>query len=300
MRFGSLETTTTKATLLVVLAGLGFGTMPFFTRSLTEAGMASYAIEFYRYGVIVLIFFPSMLNANIRKSTIGWGILAGVLVGFGWIGYSEALKVAPVASVSVIYTTYPVFTLLIGWVWFRDKPSRRAVIASIFIISAGMIGLSPSEFSADHLPALFMALTAPLTFGLFINILAHKLWELPPFARIACFSLGAVVGLLPLVALSDLEHVVPHNVEGWWLVIGIASLTALIPQVLYNTFAPVIGAARTSMAGSIELPTNFLIGWLAFSEAIGPGQWIALLLVIGAILMTPAQSPRKPAAESLP
>jgi drug/metabolite transporter (DMT)-like permease len=76
-------------------------------------------------------------------------------------------------------------------------------------------------------------------------------------------------------------------------VAGIALGSALIPQLLYTVAAPVIGTARTAVAGSVELPTMFLVGWFAFAEPVGRGaQWLACGIVIAAIALTPGKAIR--------
>jgi drug/metabolite transporter (DMT)-like permease len=42
-------------TCLVILACFCFGTIPYFAKSLTDSGMASYAVAFYRYGLSALV-----------------------------------------------------------------------------------------------------------------------------------------------------------------------------------------------------------------------------------------------------
>jgi drug/metabolite transporter (DMT)-like permease len=95
-----------------------------------------------------------------------------------------------------------------------------------------------------------------------------------------------------LLLLSNPEAVLPQSVEDWQLVAGLALGTALIPQLLYTAFAHRIGAARSAVAGSIELPTMFFIGWFALGEVIGVAQWLACALVTIAILLTPARATR--------
>jgi len=62
--------------------------------------------------------------------------------------------------------------------------------------------------------------------------------------------------------------------------------------------SPMIGTARTAMAGSIELPVMFAVGWYFFGEALHLSQAVALGLVLAAILMTPGQRARSIAADS--
>jgi drug/metabolite transporter (DMT)-like permease len=288
-----LERDTLLPTCLVVLACFCFGTIPYFAKSLTDAGMASFAVAFYRYGLSAAVLLPLLLRlpaASLR--TVAWGVLSGITVGLGWVGYVSALKTVPVSTVGVLYMTYPVFTLLIGWMWFRDTPSKRAASAALMVVAAAVLASSPAVVETRHLPAMLISLAAPISFGFGINVLIHKLTPLRPIMRVGSFSLGASLSLLPLMLLAAPGTVMPQSIDGWWLVGGLALGTALLPQLIYTNFAPVIGAARAAMAGSIELPTMFLVGWLMLGESIGVPQWIACLLVTLAILVTPARATR--------
>ena len=40
----------------------------------------------------------------------------------------------PVSTVGVLYMTYPVFTLLIGWIWFRAVLSNRAMTGAKMVM----------------------------------------------------------------------------------------------------------------------------------------------------------------------
>ncbi|MBT8436076.1 MAG: DMT family transporter, partial [Gammaproteobacteria bacterium] len=256
----------------------------------TDAGMAPYAVAFYRYGLSALVLFPLILRLlREQKKTAVWGILSGVSVGLGWIGFVSALKSVPVSTVGVLYMTYPVFTLLIGWIWFRDVPAKKGITGALMVITAALIASSPAAVEPRHLPAMLISLSAPITFGFAINVLIHKLTSIRPIARVATFTVGASISLLPLIALSAPATVLPQNASDWQLIAGLALGTALLPQLLYTTFAPRIGAARSAVAGSVELPTMFLIGWYTLGEVIGVGQWVACLLITLAILMTPAR-----------
>ena len=279
-------------TCLVVLACACFGTIPYFAKSLTDAGIASYAVAFYRYGLSAIVLLPLLrVPAELRR-TVAWGLASGVSVGLGWIGFVAALETVPVSSLGVLYMTYPVFTLLIGWIWFRDLPSKRAVSGALMVVMAALLATSPAAVEPRHLPAMLLSLSAPISFGFGINVLIHKLTPLPALSRVGTFSVGAATSLLPLLLLSTPDEVLPRSADQWWLVAGLAFGTALLPQLIYTTFAPMIGAARSAVAGSVELPMMFLVGLLFLGETIGVPQWIACLLVTVAIVMTPARATR--------
>ena len=280
-------------TTLVLLACFCFGTIPYFARSLTDAGMASHAVAFYRYGISALVLFPLLLRLPRSKwKTMFWGMASGAFVGLGWVGYVNGLKTVPVSTIGVLYMTYPVFTVLIGWAWFRDKPSSKAIIGASIVLLAALLASSPAAVEPQHLPAMLVSLTAPVSFGIGINILVHKLIPLSPIKRVASFTVGASLSLVPLLIVTDPQAVLPHTPAGWQLIAGLAIGTALVPQLVYTAFAHRIGAARSAVAGSIELPTMFFIGWFALGETIGPAQWLACLLITLAIVLTPPRATR--------
>ena len=285
-------------TTLVLLSCFCFGTIPYFARSLTDAGMAAHAVAFYRYGISALVLFPLLLRLPRSKwKTILWGLASGACVGLGWVGYVNGLKTVPVSTIGVLYMTYPVFTILVGWAWFRDKPSFKALCGASIVILAALMASSPAAVEPQHLPAMLISLTAPISFGIGINILVHKLMPISPIDRVASFTVGASLSLIPLLIVTNPQAVLPQSPAEWQLIAGLALGTALIPQLVYTTYAHKIGAARSAVAGSIELPTMFFIGWFALGETIGAVQWLACLLITLAILMTPARAMRNLATQ---
>ena len=280
------------ASLGVLFASLCFGVLPYFARGLTEQGMPPHVIAFHRFTLAAVVLSPLLVRNRHKARAIRWGLGAGAAMGLGWIGYVAALRSAPVALVGVLYMTYPVFTLLIAWVLFQTKPTLRASGAAGLIILAAFVASGPAAVDSDVLPALLLSLAAPMGFGLGITVLVYRLTALPPMARIAAVSLGSVLGLLPLVVTSDPSALVPEDGQGWVLLAGIALGTALIPQLVYSICAPIAGAAQTAVIGSIELPTMFAVGLLAFGESISPGQITACLLILVAILSSSRDSRR--------
>jgi drug/metabolite transporter (DMT)-like permease len=117
------------ATVGIILASVGFGLVPYFARSLTAEGMAPHAVAFFRYAIAATVLLPFVWQARAHWTALLWGLCAGVAMGVGWIGYVRAVEVAPVSTVGVLYMTYPVFTLLIAWLVFGDRPggSGRAL-----------------------------------------------------------------------------------------------------------------------------------------------------------------------------
>ncbi|CUK01927.1 carboxylate/amino acid/amine transporter [Ruegeria denitrificans] len=213
-------------------------------------------------------------------------------MGLGWIGYVTALEKLPASTVGVLYMTYPVFTLVIAWAVFADAPTRRALLAAGLIVLAAVIAGSPASVPAEHLPTLLLSLAAPFGFGFGICVLVHRLARIAPLARIASVSLGSVLGLAPLILGAEAGELLPEEQSDWLLIVGIGLVTAFVPQLIYTICSPVIGASQTAVIGSIELPTMFAVGFLAFGETITLPQALACALVLGAIAITRSRKTR--------
>lgn len=280
------------AVMGVFFASICFGLVPYFSRGLTEQGVAPYAVAFYRYIVAAVVLCPLLFTHRKAWREIVWGLSAGAVMGLGWIGYVTALKTLPASTVGVLYMTYPVFTIIIARALFADAPTRRASIASGLIVLAAIIAGSPASVPIEQLPLLVMSLAAPCGFGFGICVLVHKLSRIAPLARIASVSVGSILGLAPLVLRSDIAELLPGNRSDWLLIVGIGLITALVPQLIYTVCSPVIGTSRTAVVGSVELPTMFAVGIFAFGEAITSPQAIACALVLGAIAITRSRKTR--------
>ena len=276
----------------VLFASICFGFVPYFSRGLTEQGIAPYTVAFYRYILAAVILLPTLWKHRLKWREIVWGLAAGAVMGLGWVGYVTALKTVPASTVGVLYMTYPVFTIILSWAVFADPPTRRSLLAAGLIVMAAIVAGSPASVPSEHVPALLIALAAPFGFGFGIVVLVHRLSRIAALARIASISLGAVIGLAPLILSSEVGDVLPKHANDWGLIVGIGLVTALIPQLIYTVCSPIIGATRTAVIGSIELPTMFAIGVFAFGEAITTAQAVACGLVLGAIFLTKSRSTR--------
>lgn len=276
--------------MMVALSTIGFGLAPLFTKAMSNAGFASPVVPFYRYLFVAILLLPALTFTPEKRATSFLAMSTGFAMAFGWITYVEGLKSIPVATMGVIYMTYPLFTLLIGMLWLRQVPSRRAILAALLILMAALIALSPASVESDMIKPLLLSFLAPLTFGYAVVTITDKLITLTPVERLAGMSFGATLGLLPLILSLDPSVVIPSQLNDWLLVFSFAIVTAFLPQFLYIVGAPFIGSAQTAIVGSFELPVMFVVGWLAFGEQITLLQYVAGVLVVSAIWMTSDKS----------
>lgn len=278
--------TPATATLVVIAACVSFGMVPLFARLLLESGMSPAAIGFFRYAFSGIVMLPFLPLARAKRREAVRLIGAGVFMGLGWISYLNALETVSVAAVGLVYMTYPVFALLLAWLLVRQTPSARAWAGCALVLTAALI-VFDGTLTDTASWSLLLSLPAPVMFALIIVVLTCLTPTLSSLEKLACGMVGSMIGLAPVVAMTDPAAFVPRDGDVWLTILAMGLTTALIPQLLYTLAAPKIGPGRTAAAGAVELPTMIALGWIAFGEVVGPREIIASALVLAAILLVP-------------
>ena len=277
----------TAATFLVVVSSIMMGSVPVFARELTDAGLSAVSVSFYRnmFGAVVL-FHLLRFDAARRSATL-WALVAGLGMGLGWTAYVRAVEVVPVSTAGVVYMSYPLFAIVLARVLFRVTPTRRAMVSGMIVLLASVVAMGP-ELGGDA-EVMVVALAAPLSFGFAVAVLTERLASLRPIERVAPIAFGSTIGLFPIMATQPFDASIPKSLSAWVLALSIALFTAIGPQWMYSSAAPRVGPARAAVAGSVELPMMFLVGYLWFDEALTWQQGLAGLMVLGAILVVPSR-----------
>ncbi|MCR9073796.1 MAG: DMT family transporter [Alphaproteobacteria bacterium] len=278
--------TPATATLVVIAACVSFGMVPLFAKLLLESGMSPAAIGFFRYAFSGIVMLPFLPLAEAKRREAMRLIMAGVLMGLGWISYLNALETVSVAAAGLVYMTYPVFALLLAWLLVRQIPSGRAWGGCALVLVAALI-VFDGDLTGTASWSLLLSLPAPALFALIIVVLTCLTPSLSSLEKLACGMVGSMIGLAPVVAMTDPAAFLPRDGNVWLTILAMGFATALIPQLLYTVAAPKIGPGRTAAAGAVELPTMIALGWIVFGEVVGPREIIASILVLAAILLVP-------------
>jgi len=217
-----------------------------------------------------------------RSATV-WGLGSGAAMAVGWVAYVRAIETGDVAVAGVVYMTYPLFTVAALAAVFGMRPSMRQLGGGLLVALGAVVALGVG--GGGGLP--LVAFLAPATFGFSIAVLTERLIRLDPFERLGAVAVGASITLLPVLIALPADEVVPASVSSWLWVVGLGIGCALLPMLLYAACAPTLGAARSAVAGSAELPTVFVIGAVFFGEAIRVQHLLAAGIIVVAIVITP-------------
>jgi drug/metabolite transporter (DMT)-like permease len=276
---------------LVALGAIGFGLMPLFARTAYADGLSALSLLSWRFAfafACLLPFLPKLLAAKTDT-------LVAVLAGAGYMGinlfYFLALERLTVALTVLILFTYPLFTILIGWLGFREKLTWQNAAAAVIVLLAAILILAPTGLykseSGDAVDpvGLGMAFVPPAAYALFVHIAAKRLSRMTIPVRLGGVFLGGLIAMVVLGLIMEGRIAAPASAAGWGAAIALALLSTVFALGLLLYGAPIAGAERTAVAGASELVTALIVGALAYNESLSATTLIGATMIIGAILL---------------
>ncbi|WP_161958679.1 DMT family transporter [Ferruginivarius sediminum] len=274
---------------LVTLAGAGFGLNPLFARALYAEGLSPELAVFVRFAPMSVVLLP-VLPALLRQWRLALvGLAAGAAMAVGTLAYFHALTVLPVSLAALIYFTYPLFTILIGWLALGRPMTRESTVAAALVLAACALVVSPRGLDAAQLRAVALCFLSPLGFALIIHALSTWLTPMPLWSRMCAGIWGHMLVLVPAMIFMAEGPFLPRGPQGWSALVGLATVAALLPQIAFSVAAPHAGPERTAIGGSAELLTSLAVGWVALEEAVQPQAVAGATLLMAALFIARRQ-----------
>jgi drug/metabolite transporter (DMT)-like permease len=278
-----IETASQRRTgiVLVLAAAIAWSTAPFFTRLL--ALLDSWTILFWRglsgAVVITVILLLTQGRAGLRDFTgmgkSGW--LVASLSTLGMISFIPALQLTSVSNVAIIIATGPFVAAALAWIWLREIPGLRTVLASLVALFGAVIIVGNTSGSADILGIALACFTTLVIAAMTVAVRRHN--DTPMVAAAALSNLLGSVVSIPFA----------HG-------IGAVSATDLVTLAMFGLFQVGLGlslfmlgsrllpSGQATLIGTLETPLMPLWVWLAFQETPTARALIGGALVMGAVV----------------
>jgi len=243
------------------------------------AEMSILEIVFFRTATAVLFFLPWMLRSGLaifRTERIGLHILRAAFQTFSAFGFFLGLAIVPLATVTALHFTAPIFAVLIGILILGERVSVRRWSA----IFAGFVGtmliLRPGVSTVGYGELLVLGSAVAWACAIIvIKVLSHTDTSVTITAYMYVLMTPAT-----LIAASFDWTWPTLEQYGWLVAIG---LTGALGHVL---------TAEALKRGDTHVVTPFdffrliwatLIGILLFGEAVDNLVWIGGAIVIASV-----------------
>ena len=248
------------------------------------------SLAFWRWAVVVLIllpftYLPLINNFKIIKKEFKKLFFLGAM-GCGVCGAFPFLagETTTVTNMGIIYTSSPIFIILISAIFFNEKINFMKIIGLIscligvfaIIIKGDLNLLLNLNFTIGDL----WMLAAAIGWALYSIYLFYWKSELPIFQR---FTLVAFFGAISLLPFYIIEEVVVQgtsfNLQFFLWVVFAAISPGIIAFTLYTQAQKSLGASLTGFTLYVFTIYAAIYGFIFFDEKLETFHYIGTVLV---------------------
>ncbi len=260
---------THRAMVLAVVSTVCAATTNGIIRSLS-AEMHPFEIAFFRCLLGVLIFVPIIWRigfARLRTRRLGLQLVRGGIQGAGMLLFFMALSLAPLAKVSALSFSSPLFATLLAFLILGEVIRARRIIALVVGILGTLLIVRPGWEAFDMGAGMILVSSAMGGLGyIIIKVLSRTDSSLTTtLIGMLVATPVALVAALPVWTTPSLGHLLP--------LIGIATIGTLAnlcrAQALKEADITVVAPFEF-----LKLPWVALIGYAYFAEVPDIWTWI--------------------------
>jgi drug/metabolite transporter (DMT)-like permease len=241
--------------------------------------------------VVGLIVWQQRVSLSVTKRQRGFLLLISALVAVQSLSLYAAVARLPVALALLTFNTYPLWTALFAWLFYRHKP-ERAVLLAMPVLLIGLALALDVFGAASGLGAagqwrrigagVAFAMLAAAVFGAALVYTQHEAAGVD--GRLRTTITMSLVGLLALLVLPLQGGLhLPQAAAGWW---GLAGLTLCYGTAftIMFTLLPKLGVVGSSPIMNVEPVAALVLAWALLGQSIAPVQVAGALIVVGAVM----------------
>lgn len=278
--------------ILIIIAGIFWGCMGLFVRSLSEYGFDSMQITLIRLvsGAILLVTFALIYDKTLFKISIrdipifiGIGIFSVLMMS--WMYFSAIMKSTMSVAVILLYTA-PIWVLLASVLFYGEKFTYKKALALILAFGGciAVSGFSPGDISAS---GILFGLGSGIAYALYSIIGKYVLSKYSPITMTLYSFAIAAVGVLFISRPIEAMYIVIHNLDFVLLlkIVGIGAVSVFVPYLLYTIGLSKTPAGGAAIMASAEPMTATVLGIAVYKEPLGIGGAVGIVMILSAILI---------------
>jgi drug/metabolite transporter (DMT)-like permease len=264
---------------LVVAAAIAWSTAPLFTRLLPYD---SWTILFWRGlfggGLIVALMVLLQGRAGLRDlavmDTNGW--LVASFSTLGMIAFIPSLQLTNVSNVAIIIATGPFLAAALAWIWLREVPHLRTVLASAVALCGVIIIVGNARTGSDVLGialACFMAVAIAAT----VMVQRHRNTSMVAAAAMSNF-LGSAISIPfahGIAAVTGFDLLILAMFGFFQVALGLT---------LFFLGSRLLPSGQAALISTLETPLMPFWIWVGFGEVPTLRVLAGGALVMGAVI----------------
>ena len=283
-----------KGILCTVLSALLFGFTPVLASYTYEMGSTPETLTFYRNAMAIPMALVILLVRRIPLKVSGVVLRDMLLVGILGRGVTTLMLYSSYSFVGIgtattLHFMYPVFTALIGRVFFREKLGFQKIAALILSTGGVMCFLDPSQ--SAQATGIFLALFSGMVYAGYLSGMERRgLSQMDPFVVSFYMAVGVSLGMLLYgVPTGTLVFALPPATLGLTAVISLC--TSLLAVSLLQMGIRHLSACPAAILSLFEPVSCSIAGAWLLQEEFALSKWIGTALILLAVVLLFAPAP---------
>ena len=278
--------------ILIIVAGLCWGSVGIFVRHLNKLGFTSIQVACLRlttagilFALILLIRNPKGFKIKIRDLPL-FLALGIVSILFFTCCYFTAIRLMTMSTAAILLYTSPIWVMILAIFFLKEKITVQKIVALVLAF-AGCVLVSGFGGKVTVV-GILVGLGSGLGYGLYSIFGTFALKKYQPLT-VTCYTfliagLGSVfvsdpVDLFAKISATDNKPVLMG------FVLLTAVVTAVIPFLLYTLGLNMTTAGKAAVLATVEPAAATLFGFFVMKETVGPVAILGIILVFAAIVI---------------
>ncbi len=278
-----------KGMLWSALAGLGFCLLNTLMRLLTLQ-LDLFQVQFLRYLFGFLVMLPLMLRSGLLTylpKKIGLQLGRGAIHTLGLCFWFAALPQIPLADMTAIGFTQPIFILIGAYLFMREPMHWERWLAAVIGFSGILLVVGPKLTGNGGLYNLVMLASAPLFAMSFLMAKALTRHE-KPVVIVVWLAFSVTLFSLPMALL----HWQTPTLLQWGLFLVCGTLGSLSHYCLTHSFG-LADISSTQSLKFLDLIWASMLGWLVFSDHPSQSTLIGGLVIFSSTVWIARREARR-------
>ncbi len=275
----------------VILAGILWGIIGIFVKSLGDSGLSAFDMmlvrSFFALIIIFLFFFiwdREKLKINLKDI---WIFMCLGIVSFFMYGvlYFITIEKTSMSTAAVLLYTSPVFIMVMARIFFREKITKRKFLA-IIITVMGTAFVSGGIQKNSDLSGIVTGILSGFFYGLYsiFGRIASK-----KYSSVTTTLYTFLFTTLAAISVADFENIIGVAKSEPMIIpefILYAVITAAIPYILYTGALKYVPLSRAAIVVCVEPIVAMLTGVIFYGDKLGVMGLLGSLMILGAILLS--------------
>ena len=276
-----------RATLLIILSALSFGSISVLTVLITTAGVSLVTAMAWRYALgvalLAVVARPSQLRTIPRQRVIQLLVIGGC--GQALITYLSlrALDYIPVGPLAFLFYTYPAWVALLAAVRKTEKLTIVRVIALTLALAGVTIMVGAPTEKLNPI-GVMLALGSALLYSAYLPALEHVQDGIPAIVATLLLIAGAAITFV-IAALLTSELYLPAGLAVWSKIFLLALVSTVIAFLTLIKGLAVLGPVRTAIIATVEPFFTATLGVLVLGNQLSASTLVWGALIAGAVLL---------------